>query len=347
MEQFDYIDDDAVGVEDVISEEIQLVIPLQYRGERLDKSLAQLLPAYSRSRIQQWLEKGIIQASGKVMTAKTQVLGGETISFVVPEEPQNQAFTPENIELDVIYEDNSIAILNKPAGMVVHPAAGNWSGTLLNAILHRFPNCASVPRAGIVHRLDKDTSGLLVIAKTIESQIHLVRQLQDRTVNRKYLALIWGDFPPAKVIRAAIGRDPKDRLKMSVQNSPQAKEAITYLQKIGGTDFAGSAISLLACKLETGRTHQIRVHLESLGYPLVNDPVYKKKTPQKSFDQIKQLWESRERQPGQLLHASVLGLIHPQTQEICTWSVNPPQPYIDLLTLVGIHEGMWSRIYKE
>lgn len=347
MEPLDYIDEDEVVVEESSPEQIQVIIPSTYRGERLDKTLAQLLPSYSRSRLQQWLERGLVVGSGQPLTAKTMVLGGESISLVIPEDPQNSAFKPENIPLDVVFEDDSVAIINKPAGMVVHPAAGNWSGTLLNALLFRFPECEMVPRAGIVHRLDKDTSGLLVVAKTLQAQTNLVRQLQERSVNRRYLALIWGKFPAQKVIRGSIGRDPRDRLKMSTQENSSAKEAVTHVRRLDCVEFAGSDISLVACKLETGRTHQIRVHLESLGYPLLNDPVYKKKVPNKAFDAIRERWLISGVLPGQALHAAILGFSHPVTNDYLVRSVNPPKEFIELLNIVGMKEQSWKALLDE
>lgn len=349
MEPLDYIDEDEVVVEESTGEIIQLTIPGSFRGERLDKSLAQILPNYSRSRLQQWLERGLVVCSGKPLTAKTMVLGGESISLTVPVDPQNSAFKPENIDLEVVFEDDSVAIINKPPGLVVHPAAGNWSGTLLNGILHRFPECEFVPRAGIVHRLDKDTSGLLVVAKTLQAQTNLVRQLQERTVNRRYLALVWGKFPSEKIIRSLIGRDPKDRLKMAVVDSDSGKEAVTHVKKLETVAFEEREISLVLCKLETGRTHQIRVHLESFGFPLVNDPVYKKKVPHKAFDEIKLGWANTTDGPlpGQALHATVLGFNHPVTNEEVIKSGLPPQQFLNLLKIVGVSDQSWKNLLIE
>lgn len=346
MEPLDYIDEDEVVVEESSSDQIQLTIPASYRGERLDKTLAQLLPSYSRSRLQQWLERGLVKRGDLLLTAKTMVLGGESISLIIPIDPQNTAFKAENIDLDVVFEDDCVAIINKPPGMVVHPAAGNWSGTLLNGLLNRFPECEFVPRAGIVHRLDKDTSGLLAIAKTIPVQTSLVRQLQERTVNRKYLALVWGRFPAEKVIRTLIGRDPRDRLKMAVVDNPSGKEAVTHVRRLETVAFEEREVSLVVCKLETGRTHQIRVHLESIGFPIVNDPVYKKKVPHKAFDEIKTQWLGSESGPlpGQALHASVLGFSHPISNESVIKFSQPPEAFLKLLKVVGINEESWKEV---
>jgi 23S rRNA pseudouridine1911/1915/1917 synthase len=201
--------------------------------------------------------------------------------------------------------------------MVVHPAAGNWSGTLLNALLFRYPDIAQVPRAGIVHRLDKDTSGLLMVAKTLEAQTDLVRQLQSRQVIRRYLAFAWGQVK-SQTVHASIGRDPRDRLKMALMTGSASKPAVTHVQLLHCLEFGRTKVSLVACRLETGRTHQIRVHLESLGNALLGDPVYKKKNPPES----QQLEFARV---GQALHAAVLGIIHPRTKEAMLWQAPMPE----------------------
>jgi 23S rRNA pseudouridine1911/1915/1917 synthase len=223
---------------------------------------------------------------GKFAQSKELVLGEQVLTVNVPEEPQNKAFSAENIPLDIVFSDESIAVINKPAGMVVHPAAGNWQSTLLNAILFHFPECENVPRAGIVHRLDKDTSGLLVIAKNIIVQNDLVKQLQARTVSRRYLALVWGSPPLEKTIITSIGRDTRDRLKMAVTEANGAKEAITIMKVLQTTQYEGRSLSLVECKLQTGRTHQIRVHLQYLGFPIVNDPIYQQKSPLQMQSQL-------------------------------------------------------------
>ena len=345
MEPLDYIDEDEGLVNESFSDVIYLQIPTAYRGERLDKTLAKLLPDYSRSRIQQWLERGLVLSSGMTLTPKTAVLGGESLVLQIPEDPQNSAFKPENIPLDIVFEDECVVVINKPAGLVVHPAAGNWTGTLLNGLLFKFPECEFVPRAGIVHRLDKDTSGLLVVAKTLQAQTNLVRQLQDRTVNRKYLALVWGEFPAQKVIRGQMGRDPRDRLKMAVLNS-SGKEAVTQVTRLSTVEYGGSQISLVVCKLETGRTHQIRVHLESIGFPLLNDSVYKKRVPTKANEHIKQAWSGGNFLPGQALHAAVLGFNHPLTMERVNFSAIPSNEFCQLMNMVGISQGVLNELLE-
>ena len=317
----DYIDD-----EDFIS----LDIPLEMAGERLDKVLAGSLPDYSRNRLKAWVETGAVMVDGKVTKARYLLHGGESIKVFPQEMPEQFAFSPEDIPLDIVYEDEAVIVVNKPPGLVVHPAAGNWSGTLLNGLLFHYPELKLLPRAGIVHRLDKDTSGLMVVARTSQAQTSLVRQLQDRTVGRRYLAWVWGDAPSQGKVLATVGRDQRDRLKMAA-GSPQGKPAATLFRRLAKGLVGESAVALLECRLETGRTHQIRVHLESLGFPLIGDPVYRKKAP----GAAKNLLFNR-----QALHAFALSLQHPVKNELMTWFRLPPQDLIDLLPQLGMNEEM-------
>jgi 23S rRNA pseudouridine1911/1915/1917 synthase len=316
----DYIDE-----EDFIS----LEIPMEMAGERLDKVLAGSLPDYSRNRLKTWVEAGAVMVDGKVTKARYLLRGGESIRVFPQEMPEQFAFSPEDIPLDVVYEDDAMIVINKPAGLVVHPAAGNWSGTLLNGLLFRYPELKSLPRAGIVHRLDKDTSGLMVVARTAQAQTSLVRQLQDRTVGRRYLSWVWGEAPSQGKVLASVGRDQRDRLKMAA-GSPQGKPAATLFRRLAKGAFNESPVALLECRLETGRTHQIRVHLESLGFPLLGDPVYRKKTP----GVAKSLPFER-----QALHAFALSLQHPVTNELSSWFRLPPADLMELLTRVGMTEA--------
>ncbi|MBU3539265.1 RluA family pseudouridine synthase [Polynucleobacter sp. UK-Gri1-W3] len=297
-------------------------------GERLDKVLAGSLPDYSRNRLKAWVEAGAVMVDGKVTKARYLLHGGENIKVFPQEMPEQFAFSPEDIPLDVVFEDDTIIVVNKAPGLVVHPAAGNWSGTLLNGLLFRYPELKLLPRAGIVHRLDKDTSGLMVVARTSQAQTSLVRQLQERTVGRRYLAWVWGDAPSQGKVLASVGRDQRDRLKMAA-GSPQGKPAATLFRRLSKGLVGESAVALLECRLETGRTHQIRVHLESLGFPLVGDPVYRKKAP----GAAKNLSFNR-----QALHAFALSLQHPVKQELMTWFRLPPQDLLDLLPQLGMDE---------
>lgn len=292
-------------------------------GVRLDKVISGLVPQFSRSRIQQWLDAGHVTVDGKVARSKMTSFGDETVVLSPQLAPEDEAFKPEQMALNIVFEDASIIVLDKPAGLVVHPGAGNWSGTLLNGLLHHAPLIAGVPRAGIVHRLDKDTSGLMVVAKTLEAHTDLVRQLQARTVRREYLALVWGTPNLSGTIDAAMGRHPRDRIKMAVLENASAKPAITHFERLATGMLDRRPVSLMRCKLETGRTHQIRVHMMSIGFALVGDAMYGKPHLAPIF-------------PRQALQACRLGLIHPATGELCDWSVQLPEDFSTLLANAGI-----------
>ena len=305
---------------------ITLVIPQSLAGSRLDQALPKLLPDYSRSRLQAWIKDQLVRVDGEAAIAKQKVWGGEKIEVQPQASPDEMAFTAEEIELDVVYEDEHILVINKPAGMVVHPAAGNWQGTLLNALLHHAPQVKDLPRAGIVHRLDKETSGLLVVAKTIAAQTSLVRQLQARTVKREYRAIVWGEVWRNGKVETQIGRDPRSRTRMAVTRVG-GKPAITHYEVL--ERFA--VHTYLRCRLETGRTHQIRVHMQHIGAPLVGDPVYGIRgiIPHRVMTQT--LRDTLQDFRRQALHAVRLGLIHPATGEAMEWQAELPA---DMKTLL-------------
>jgi 23S rRNA pseudouridine1911/1915/1917 synthase len=295
---------------------IILSIPMSMGGQRLDISLQSILPEHSRSRLQAWIKAGLVTLDGKETSAKTKVWGGEQIHILPPENAKENAFKPENIPLHIIHEDDTILVINKPAGLVVHPAAGNWSGTLLNALLHYLPQLGDVPRAGIVHRLDKDTSGLLVVAKTLEAQTSLVRQLQARTVKREYRAIVWGILWRHGTVNQPIGRHSHARTKMAISRT--GKPAVTHyevLERFGTNTY-------VRCQLETGRTHQIRVHMQHLKAPIVGDNVYGigNIIPHKQMTQT--LRDAVTNFNRQALHAIKLGLIHPKTNEFMEWQID-------------------------
>jgi 23S rRNA pseudouridine1911/1915/1917 synthase len=314
---------DDFQAEDAVIAPLELKLTSQACGQRLDKIVSQLLPQYSRSRLQQWIEAGHITVDGQPGKAKMTVYGDETIVVLPQPAAEDEAFKPEAMNLPIVYEDAAILVVDKPAGLVVHPAAGNWSGTLLNGLLHHCPQLAGVPRAGIVHRLDKDTSGLMVVAKTLEAHTDLVRQLQARTVKREYLALVWGTPVAHGKIEAALGRHPRDRLKMAVLNNMTAKPALTHFERLMTGTLDGRAVSLMRCQLETGRTHQIRVHMQSIGFALVGDALYGKAHLIPVF-------------PRQALQACRLGLIHPESKQACEWSVPLATDFAALLAKAGI-----------
>jgi 23S rRNA pseudouridine1911/1915/1917 synthase len=293
----------------------RLVIPDAHGGQRLDQALSAMLPEFSRTRIQNWIRARKIAVDDVWGTTRMKVCGGESVRVEIESDPNATPDEPEDITLDVVFEDSALLVINKPAGLVVHPGSGNRRGTLLNALLHRVPQVAELPRAGIVHRLDKDTSGLLVVAKTLLSHTDLVRQLQARTVKREYLALVYGEVDRGGTVNAPLARDPHNRVKRTVHT--QGKEAVTHYEVV--ERFPD--ITLLRCKLETGRTHQIRVHMQHIGHPLVGESVY---------------GAGRRRHlkipfPRQALHAERLGLIHPVTQEFMQWEVPLPADFASLL----------------
>lgn len=325
---------------DYIDEEdfIALEIPHEWAGERLDKVLAHFLSDYSRNRIQAWANQGAVLVDGKVVKSRQILRGGEAIRVFPQELPEQHAFEPEDVPLDCIYQDDSILVFNKAAGMVMHPAAGNWKGTVLNGLLFHYPELAQLPRAGIVHRLDKDTSGLFVVARTAVAQTALVRLLQDHLVERRYLAWVWGDTPLHGTIQAALARDPRDRLKIAVVHPDSkvsnAKAARTHFKRLALGTYLQNKVSLLECRLETGRTHQIRVHLESLSHPLLGDPVYRKRVPAVAT----QLFLKR-----QALHAFALEFAHPKTQEPMRWYAPVPSDLLELHALVQMDAAVLPR----
>ncbi|MDR2195432.1 MAG: 23S rRNA pseudouridine(1911/1915/1917) synthase RluD [Gallionellaceae bacterium] len=299
-------------------------MPDEHAGLRLDQALAKLLPDYSRSRLQDWIARGQVQIDGADATARQKIHGGECVTVMPLTHPSEQPHLAEAIALDIVFEDDAILVINKPAGLVVHPGSGNWDGTLLNALLHHAPQLADIPRAGIVHRLDKDTSGLLVVAKTLVAQTALVRQLQARTVKREYLALVYGDVARGGIVDAAVGRHPTQRTKMAVVQT--GKPAVTHYEI--AEPFSGC--TLLRCRLETGRTHQIRVHLASIHHPLVGDSTYLKGA-QKCPAALRELLTTF---PRQALHAARLGLTHPVTGEQMEWSAALPKDMAQLLEAI-------------
>lgn len=301
---------------------IELIVPQNVAGLRLDQVLAKLLPQWSRSRLQSWINEKHITVNGQITTAKQKLWGNETIQIIPPVASHEQTDQAEAIPLAIIYEDNDILVINKPVGLVVHPGNGNHQGTLLNALLYHASELVNVPRAGIVHRLDKDTSGLLVIAKNIEAQTSLVRQLQQRTVKREYLAIVWGEVKQEGWIDAPIGRHPIHRTRMAI--TAKGKPARTHYRVL--TLFKGA--TLLQCNLDTGRTHQIRVHMHSIGHPLVGDSVYTNRTKQLP----KEVGDFIHGFNRQALHAYRLTLEHPSVQQTMSWESPIPQDIKQLLS---------------
>jgi 23S rRNA pseudouridine1911/1915/1917 synthase len=293
----------------------ELSLPAAAAGLRFDQALAMLFPEHSRSSIQDWIRAGKVRVDGACATTRMKVHGGESVAVEIEPDPAATPDAPEAIPLAIVYEDASLMVIDKPAGLVVHPGSGNPKSTLLNALLHHAPEVAALPRAGIVHRLDKDTSGLLVVAKTLVAQTDLVRQLQARTVRREYLALVYGEIDRAGTVDAPLARDPRNRTRRAVH--PLGKPAITHYEVV--ERFPG--VTLVRCRLETGRTHQIRVHMQHIGHPLVGEPVYaagRRGALKIPFAR-------------QALHAECLGLIHPVARVELAWSAALPADFAALL----------------
>ncbi|MFO1418013.1 MAG: 23S rRNA pseudouridine(1911/1915/1917) synthase RluD [Methylotetracoccus sp.] len=302
--------------------DIAVDIPTDLGGLRIDQALAALLPEYSRSRLQDWIKQGLVLVDGSPISAKQRIAGGEHVSLR-PQMPATTTSLAEDIPLRIVHEDEDILIIDKPDGLVVHPAAGHAAGTLLNALLNHAPDLASLPRCGIVHRIDKDTTGLLMVARTLRAHKALVDQLQARSVHREYLALVQGTPVAGGTVDLPIGRHPVDRKRFAV--IPDGKLAITHYRI--ERRFAGH--TLLRIKLETGRTHQIRVHMTHLHYPLVGDPSYGRlRLPAGASDAMIDALRAFHRQA---LHAAVLGLTHPATGQYCQWTSPLPDDFQQLL----------------
>lgn len=298
---------------------------------RLDQCLAEVFPDYSRSKLQTWIKAGRVLVDGEIMKGREKLDGGEEIELDAEAERVIE-YAPQEIPLDIIYEDDSLLIVNKPAGLVVHPAVGNWDGTLVNALLNHAPNLDTLPRAGIVHRIDKDTSGLLMIAKTLQAHNSLVEQLQARSIHREYLALVKGWMTAGGTVDEPIGRHPVDRKRNAVVRRG-GKEAITHYR----LEQRFKRHTLIRVKLETGRTHQIRVHMSHINYPLVGDQVYGGRF-QMPADCNPALAEALRNFKRQALHAAKLGLEHPETGEYCEWEQPIPEDMQNLLKLLAENE---------
>lgn len=303
--------------------EHDIVIGEQQSGQRLDQALAGLLPDYSRSRIQQWIREGAVRLEGASPRPRDKVACGQQVTIRAELEEAAQV-TAEPIPLRILYEDHHLLVIDKPAGLVVHPGAGNREGTLQNALLHHAPQLAELPRAGIVHRLDKDTSGLMVVARSLSAHTALVAQLQARSVRREYLALVNGCPVAGGTVEAPIGRHPRDRKRMAVLE--RGRPAVTHYR----VEERLPAHTLLRCFLETGRTHQIRVHLAYVGYPLVGDPAYggRLRLPPQATEGQRQALRTFQRQA---LHATRLALDHPGSGERMSWHAPLPDDMAALL----------------
>ncbi|MGV0005116.1 MAG: 23S rRNA pseudouridine(1911/1915/1917) synthase RluD [Candidatus Porifericomitaceae bacterium WSBS_2022_MAG_OTU9] len=308
-----------------MNRELTLLVPIDAGKQRLDKVLSSHYQQYSRSRLQQWIRDGFVQLNNKVATQTRQTVQPEDIiSLNIPEMEPEYSMEAEAIELSVVYQDPSMIVLNKPPGLVVHPGAGNRNGTLLNALLHHDPGLCNIPRAGLIHRLDKDTSGLLLVARKLESHNALVQQMQKREIKRSYQAVVSGKLRRGGTIEAALGRDRRNRTKIAVTAS--GKNAITHYKIMESF----TSHTMLNIQLETGRTHQIRVHLAWLGHPVLGDPAYgRRQLPGKDQRQLHDILHAWRRQA---LHAWQLQLLHPLHGKSMQWQVDAPADMQQLLT---------------
>lgn len=306
--------------------ELSAQVPSELGGQRLDQISAQIFTDYSRSRLSTWIKEGKLTVDGQVLKPKDTVFGGAVLLLSAEQEAQGD-WVAQNIELNVVYEDDALLVINKPAGLVVHPAAGHYEGTLLNALLYQAPELQNVPRAGIVHRLDKDTTGLMVVAKTLETQTKLVEQLQARSVSRIYEAIVNGVVTSGGTIDAPINRHGVQRQKMAVV--ADGKKAVTHYRVLERF----RAYTHVRVQLETGRTHQIRVHMAHINFPLLGDPVYGGRfriPPATNPTLIQSLKEF----PRQALHARFLELDHPVTGKRMRWESELPDDIVWMLSLL-------------
>ena len=314
-----------VATESIVGERIeqQAVVPSSDIGRRFDQVAADLFSDFSRSRLQQWIKQGDLLVNSQRQVPKYKLLGGEILDLNTELAAEGD-WQAEDIPLNIVFEDDAILVINKSADFVVHPAAGNYSGTVLNALLHHCPSLVSVPRAGIVHRLDKDTTGLMVVAKTLQAHTHLVTQLQARTVRREYEAVVTGVVIAGGTVDQPVGRHAKQRTKMAVISD--GKEARTHFKVLDRFD----GHSHLRLKLETGRTHQIRVHMAHIKYPIVGDDVYagRLRLHKGASEELQECIKTFGRQA---LHAKELELLHPTTGELIGWSSELPEDMLNLL----------------
>jgi 23S rRNA pseudouridine1911/1915/1917 synthase len=321
-------DASAADVDDAAWPSFEARVGQADHGLRLDQWLAKMQPQFSRSHWQKLIDAKQVHVDDAVAASAKQALrAGQHVQASLEPPASETSFVPEPVPLEVVFEDETVLVLNKPAGLVVHPAAGNWRGTVLNGLLHRWPQLGRVPRAGIVHRLDKLTSGLMVVAKTVEAQWALVQQLQRKDVARVYLALAHGTVAQAGRVLADIGRDPASRTRMAVVVQ-HGKPAATRYTPLAAGSLDGRPVTLLRCELETGRTHQIRVHMAHAGHPLVGDVLYGGESTAAGFDR-------------QALHAWQLGLTHPGSGLAMQWCSGLPQDMQQLLASAGINPAQW------
>lgn len=311
----------------------QFTIPREYHSQRVDSVLAQILPEYSRSQITNWIKSGAITMNHKPCKPKDKAQDGDLIDLNVDfttTDPDFNHCEPENIPLSVVYEDNDVLVINKPAGLVVHPGAGNREHTLVNALLHHAPDLQHLPRAGIIHRLDKDTTGLLIVAKSLIAHTALIRKMQDRDIQRHYITLVHGHVISGGTIDTGFGRHPRNRLKMAV--TPHGRQAITHYT----VNQQYNEFTLLDVSLMTGRTHQIRVHLAHINHPVVGDQLYcgRPRFPNNASEHLRSVFQQFKRQA---LHACSITFAHPISKQELTFTAPMPDDFHLLLEALDEH----------
>jgi 23S rRNA pseudouridine1911/1915/1917 synthase len=313
------------AIEENEPECIEVTVPEHVAGKRFDQALAEMFPEFSRSRLTEWIKSGDALLDGEMVKPKVAVNGGETVTLAARQQVETDAVA-EDIPLEVLYADADVLVVNKPAGLVVHPGAGNPRGTMVNALLHYDPELAQLPRAGIVHRLDKDTSGLMVVARSLRAHAGLIEQLSSRAVHRQYVAVVQGPMVAGNTVDAPIDRHPHDRIRMAVVKEGGGREAITHYRV--REKFRSHTV--VECRLETGRTHQIRVHMAYVKHPLIGDPLYggSFKLPKAATEALVEALRGFRRQA---LHAEKLSFTHPVSGD--TLSFESPLP-ADMVALI-------------
>jgi len=306
-------------------EPIEATVPELLAGKRFDQALAEMFPEFSRSRLTEWIKSGDALLDGETVKPKVAVNGGETVSLAAKQQVETDAVA-EDIPLQILYADADVLVINKPAGLVVHPGAGNPRGTMVNALLHYDAEMAQLPRAGIVHRLDKDTSGLMVVARSLRAHAGLIEQLSSRTVHRQYVAVVQGPMVAGNTVDAPIDRHPHDRIRMAVVKEGTGREAITHYR----VRERFRSHTVVECRLETGRTHQIRVHMAYVKHPLIGDPLYggSFKLPKAASEALVETLRAFRRQA---LHAEKLSFIHPVSGEELGFEAPIPEDMVRLM----------------
>jgi len=322
--------------DDILFEHKKLVVDPGQSSIRIDKFLNDKLEGVTRSKIQNGIDAGFVKVNDKIVKSNYRVHPADVITISLPKPPRDTDVVPENIALNIVYEDDYLLIINKPPGMVVHPAYQNWSGTLVNALAYHFQQLPTMPgndgRPGLVHRIDKDTSGLLVIAKDEHTLTHLAKQFFDHSIERKYWAIVWGEpQPEAGTINVNLGRSLKDRrVTAAFPEGDFGRRAVTHYKTLKNLRY----VSLIECKLETGRTHQIRAHMKHIGHPLFNDATYGGDQVMKGtvFSKYKQFVDNCfEVMPRQALHAKTLGFVHPHSGKFVQFESELPEDFVQLI----------------